>query len=84
MSMKSFTVLLAVPDEIADGATCHENTYISMVEEHTIEDAVVRTQLNAAIAYEYDGNGEDFAVLGIFYGYHRNLVWEWDENRNIH
>lgn len=81
--MKSFTVLLAVPDEIAEGATCHENTYLVMVEEPTIVDAVTFAQRRAANAYNYDGNGEDFAVLGIFHGFHRNLAWEWDIDRNI-
>lgn len=63
--MKSFTVLLAIPNEIANGNAPHENVYTAMVAEESIEDAVTFAQRRAADAYNYDGNGEDFAVLAV-------------------
>ena len=72
--LKLFTVLLAVPDDIAEGSTPREDTYLAHVDAANPVQAGALARDLACGDHEYDGDPADYAVLAIFHGHHDDLA----------
>lgn len=73
MITQPFTVLLAVPCDIADGDTPRDDTYLTHVTARNELCAVGEARAAAATAHKYEGDPLDYAVLATFHGHRHDL-----------